>query len=77
MMLTDIDIAVGDNADREEAVQEVNKEVVADTEGTDIERADLIKNPADYQNSWNVCQTNDAVETYEIVYEIVRRDLLE
>ena len=61
--LANIDIAVGDNTNREETVEEVDKEVVANTEGTNVDRADILVNTADNQNAWNIRQTNDAVHS--------------
>ena len=67
--LANIDIAVGDNTNREETVEEVDKEVVANTEGTNVDRADILVNTADNQNAWNIRQTNDAVHSNQFVYE--------
>ena len=67
--LANIDIAVGNNTNREELVEEADKERVANTEGTIVVRANFLGNTTVNQDAWNTCQTDDAVNSNQFVYE--------
>ena len=67
--LTNKDIAVGDNTNREETVEEADKEHVANTEGTKVNRANILGNTTVNQNTRNIRQTDDAVNFNQFVYE--------
>ena len=75
--LANIDIAVRDDTNREETVEEVDKEVVTDSKRTNVHRTYFIENAADHQNAWNIRQTYYAVNTNQLVYQGGGRDSLD
>ena len=75
--LTNINIAVGDNANRKKTVQKVYKEVEANTKGANVKGTTLIENPTNDQNARNIGQANDAVNANEFVDQGWRGNLLD